>query len=528
MNNSSANNFLLKSVQPAPAQVSAPKRNYQSDEDSNFQKSLNDAQDAARSERQPIEKPIVKKVSAADSRKVSNEVEKKPPVSKQSAEPRKDDKSARTDADSKTVEDEVVQASKNDPLKSKAEHKTGDKKEVESDELVPVPESGVLQQTQTPPTSTPQPVTALAITLGAVPVEGEFSDDESMQGEVSAATLVPASASIEGNNTPDTSAQSPISSGEDVSADVQPNTALALNEAESTSLSQQPVAIPDIAEQDPAVIAATGKAEVTKPVGSLAANSVFSQTETQGADSDANNSAVLLGENSVKASPAATANSVVADADTIKAQALDTNATESKATFEKTLQNLIQPDIRAKDESPQSVASPAAATTSSSNPLDSFIRFSDANTPAARGFVVQTAVPVPVGQPQWSQAVGERVLWLAAQNVSSAEINLNPEHLGPMQVKVSVSQEQTTVSFTSHHAVVREVLDQNLGRLRDMFSEQGLNLVNVDVSDKSFSRQQGDGQHQNGQGPNKQAVVEEEAPVAVSLIKQQRLVDHYA
>jgi flagellar hook-length control protein FliK len=97
-----------------------------------------------------------------------------------------------------------------------------------------------------------------------------------------------------------------------------------------------------------------------------------------------------------------------------------------------------------------------------------------------------------------------------------------------VQVKVSVNQEQTSVSFTSHHAVVREVLDQNLGRLRDMFSEQGLNLVNVDVSDKSFSRQQGDSQHQGGQGAHQESSVEEEAPVAVSLIKQQRLVDHYA
>ncbi|RYZ94937.1 MAG: flagellar hook-length control protein FliK [Moraxellaceae bacterium] len=204
--------------------------------------------------------------------------------------------------------------------------------------------------------------------------------------------------------------------------------------------------------------------------------------------------------------------------------------TDSKLTFEKTLQNLTHPDSSTREENASLPASTPTGPSSSGSAgaLDSMLRFSDAQTPAARSFVVQTAVPVPVGQPQWSQAVGEKVLWLAAQNVSAAEIHLNPENLGPVQVKVSVNQEQTTVNFTSHHAAVREVLDQNLGRLRDMFSEQGLNLVNVDVSDKSFSRQQGDAKDQKGHANSNDPQVEDEAPVAISLIKQQRLVDHYA
>src|SRR5690606_20166571 len=51
---------------------------------------------------------------------------------------------------------------------------------------------------------------------------------------------------------------------------------------------------------------------------------------------------------------------------------------------------------------------------------------------ANRSFVVQTGVPTTMGQPGWNQAVGEKVLWLAAQNLSSAEIRLDPPELGPM------------------------------------------------------------------------------------------------
>jgi flagellar hook-length control protein FliK len=230
---------------------------------------------------------------------------------------------------------------------------------------------------------------------------------------------------------------------------------------------------------------------------------------------------------SAKLAPASnhvpTSNTVSPEVTTAQAQM---NA--SKSAFEKTLQTIVSPDTSSADDMAAPVLS-SSSTSSATNPLmDSLMRGADQQTPAARSFVVQTAVPVPVGQPQWSQAVGEKVLWLAAQNVSSAEINLHPKDLGPMQVRVSVNQEQTTVSFTSQHAVVREVLDQNLNRLRDMFSEQGLNLVNVDVSDKSFSSQQGDAQDQKGQGGTNDVAQDEETVVAMSAIVQQRLVDHYA
>lgn len=159
--------------------------------------------------------------------------------------------------------------------------------------------------------------------------------------------------------------------------------------------------------------------------------------------------------------------------------------------------------------------------------VESPLRAGESPSPAARSFTVQTGVPVPVGQPQWSQAVGEKVLWLAAQNVSAAEIRLDPPDLGPMQVKVSVNQDQASVTFTSPHPVVRDALDQQLHRLREMFSEQGLNLVNVDVSDQPAYRQQEDNEAQNGKSSS-ELDDEDVVPVATTPISSLRLVDHYA
>lgn len=167
---------------------------------------------------------------------------------------------------------------------------------------------------------------------------------------------------------------------------------------------------------------------------------------------------------------------------------------------------------------------PALASTPLAEPLS---RLLEPQSPAARSFVVQTGVPVTVGQPQWSQAVGEKVLWLAAQNVSAAEIRLDPPDLGPMHVKVSVNQDQASVTFTSPHPVVRDALDQQLNRLREMFSEQGLNLVNVDVSDRPAQQEQGREQGGNT-GIASEVDDDEPVPVAMTSIVSTRLVDHYA
>lgn len=171
---------------------------------------------------------------------------------------------------------------------------------------------------------------------------------------------------------------------------------------------------------------------------------------------------------------------------------------------------------------------PSKALTAAAPAIESLSRLSEAQSPAARAFVVQTGVPVTLGQPQWGQAVGERVLWLAAQNISSAEIRLDPPELGPMQVRVSVNQDQVNVSFTSPHPAVREVLDQQLNRLREMFSEQGLNLVDVDVSDKSFAQQDQEKDESNKTASSSQLDDEDLAPLTSSIIASNRLVDHYA
>ncbi|HHJ17164.1 MAG TPA: hypothetical protein ENJ80_10755 [Gammaproteobacteria bacterium] len=97
----------------------------------------------------------------------------------------------------------------------------------------------------------------------------------------------------------------------------------------------------------------------------------------------------------------------------------------------------------------------------------------------------------PLNQAGWDQALGERVQWLAGQNIQGARITLNPANLGPMEVRIQMQNDhQASIQFTSAHGVVREALEAAMPRLRDMFEASGVELVDVDVTGQSFAGQQ--------------------------------------
>lgn len=99
------------------------------------------------------------------------------------------------------------------------------------------------------------------------------------------------------------------------------------------------------------------------------------------------------------------------------------------------------------------------------------------------------SVSVPVGNNGWSEAIADKVMWFSSNKITSAEIHLNPPDLGPLQVRVNTQSDQASVVFTSHHAAVRDALDQALPRLRDMMGSQGVQL-DVSVGGQGAQQQQ--------------------------------------
>lgn len=101
----------------------------------------------------------------------------------------------------------------------------------------------------------------------------------------------------------------------------------------------------------------------------------------------------------------------------------------------------------------------------------------------------QATISETFGRPEWNQGMGKQVLWMANQNIRSAELRLNPANLGPIEVRIDMDDDQVNLAFSSRHAAVREAVEQAMPRLREMFEESGLNLADTDVSQQSFAEQ---------------------------------------
>jgi flagellar hook-length control protein FliK len=103
---------------------------------------------------------------------------------------------------------------------------------------------------------------------------------------------------------------------------------------------------------------------------------------------------------------------------------------------------------------------------------------------------LKLSIDTPVQQGKWADNLAGRVAWMAMNNQHSAKISLNPAELGPIEVKVSISNDQASVNFFAHNNSARDAIEEAFPRLRDMMSDNGLNLSQSSVSDQSLSQRQ--------------------------------------
>ncbi|TQK07521.1 flagellar hook-length control protein FliK [Herbaspirillum sp. SJZ107] len=87
-----------------------------------------------------------------------------------------------------------------------------------------------------------------------------------------------------------------------------------------------------------------------------------------------------------------------------------------------------------------------------------------------------------VGTSQWENQVGQKVVYMVGSEEQTASLTLNPPDLGPLQVVLSVSNDQASVTFSANQEEVRQALENALPRLREMMSESGIALGNASVN----------------------------------------------
>jgi flagellar hook-length control protein FliK len=106
----------------------------------------------------------------------------------------------------------------------------------------------------------------------------------------------------------------------------------------------------------------------------------------------------------------------------------------------------------------------------------------------------------------------------------SASLKLSPEHLGPLEIQISVQDDRATVWFGAAHAETRTALEQALPRLRELLQSQGLSLTDAGVF-KEPPREQAKAYRQQNDAFGKTLT---ESQVILSTSGRTSLIDAYA
>jgi flagellar hook-length control protein FliK len=87
-----------------------------------------------------------------------------------------------------------------------------------------------------------------------------------------------------------------------------------------------------------------------------------------------------------------------------------------------------------------------------------------------------------VGTHAWRDELGAQLTLMAVNGREAASLKLSPDHLGPLEIRISVQDGQASVYFGATNADTRSALEQSLPRLRELFAAQGMVLADAGVS----------------------------------------------
>ena len=145
--------------------------------------------------------------------------------------------------------------------------------------------------------------------------------------------------------------------------------------------------------------------------------------------------------------------------------------------------------------------------------------------------VARLVVPNSPDSPSWQEGFSSRVAWMVRDGTQLAELRIRPPEMGFIEVRIAVSQQEASIAFAAQHLAVRDAIESALPRLREMLSEGGIALGNVDVSEHNFGRESRapfttSPQSQDWWDPGNDAVEPASLPQHAGI--HQGLVDRYA
>lgn len=123
------------------------------------------------------------------------------------------------------------------------------------------------------------------------------------------------------------------------------------------------------------------------------------------------------------------------------------------------------------------------------------------------------AVPVHRMAQEVEKLVVDRLEILQKQGFTEAKISLTPDHLGKVDIRITMHAGQLMAHFVTEHAAAKDMLEQQMVQLRGSLQGQGLTVERLEVTQSSSLQSQMDqngGQQGNGQQQGRRSRSREE------------------
>ena len=142
--------------------------------------------------------------------------------------------------------------------------------------------------------------------------------------------------------------------------------------------------------------------------------------------------------------------------------------------------------------------------------------------------------PLDIQSKHAAAMMGERVMMMLSQGKQEVEIRLDPAELGSMLIKMQVKQDQVQLHIQTQAGLSKDIIEQNMPRLREQLAQQGIQLSEANVQQQSqqqSQQQQRQGQINAGTGhaANSQEVVNDQKNVFIpsKIPSLEQGIDYY-
>ena len=138
------------------------------------------------------------------------------------------------------------------------------------------------------------------------------------------------------------------------------------------------------------------------------------------------------------------------------------------------------------------------------------------------------AIDTPVTHPRFREDAASHLATLVTRGIERAELRVTPPELGPVEVRIDLSNGEASFAIVATQPATRDALEQALPLLRDLLAAQGLTLGQASVHD-GRPESQGNGSPA-ASGAARGDAVQDPAPEALvqRTVGPRRLVDVFA